>query len=793
MKRFWLTVLFFIIASAILIFGFRQKSLHATEPALRGILNLSGDDMSSGNYVLEGQWEFYWSQLLGPGDIPQFAPSYINIPSLWNNIELNGTPLSTDGYATYKLKVILPQKKPRLALKIFDTYCSYRLYINNSLVAENGNPATTKTEAVPFWNTKTVAVPAGTDTLELTMQVANFWHSKGGVYKAPVLAEMKRLSHDNDIAWGMDVFFTGCFFMSGLLFFGLYLFAKDDKSILYFSIFCILYCYRIIGTEPYIFHGLANNISWYITIRLEYISLVLSVAFFSLYMRYLYPEETNRTLIRILFWICLIYTAIIMVAPVKVFAPILPVYLAAMFFYIGYAFYVFAMASRHSRSGSDYAFLSSGVALILFFTINLNYFGIIYPTKVAIFAGYIVFLFLQSLILSYRVSFRLKKSADDAQQGLKAKSEFLSTMSHEIRTPLNAVIGMSNILLHENPREDQKENLEVLSFSANNLMSIVNNILDFSKLDAGQMRFEHIEMDIRKIGENIVKAQQQYADEKNIRLKYLFDENLPDKIIGDPTRLTQVINNLVHNAIKFTKEGWVRLSILKESRETENSIAVKVIVEDTGIGIASEHQKMIFDRFTQADSSTSRSYGGTGLGLAICKRILELQHTILHVESEPGGGASFWFVQTFPLVTPLRSDTLSETKSTLPDSKPLQGCCILLVEDNVFNTMVAKTILIEFGATVDTVMNGKEAVEKLDPAIHQVILMDLNMPVMDGYEAARLIKEKYPSIPIIALTATTPEQMHASNTSSDFADILSKPFNPDNLCRSIMKHTNRLL
>lgn len=299
-----------------------------------------------------------------------------------------------------------------MAIEIPDTYSNYAFYLNNSLLAENGRPAKTRQEAVPFWTLKTVTLPSGIDTFTIIMQVTNFWHAKGGIYKAPVLANARSLLKQGNVGWGLDVFLGGCFFMSGLVFFGLYLFAKHDKSILFFSLFCIAYCYRIIGTEPYVLHSIFDQLSWFFTIRLEYLSLSLSVAFFVMYIRYLYPEEINMILIKTLFWICVLYSAIIAVFPPQLFTAILPIYLIALFFYIGYAFYVFARASAHNRSGSDYAFLSSGVVLILFFVINLSYFGFIYPLKPAITTGYILFLFLQSLILSFRFSFRLKQAAD---------------------------------------------------------------------------------------------------------------------------------------------------------------------------------------------------------------------------------------------------------------------------------------------------------------------------------------------------------------------------------------------
>lgn len=789
MKRFWLTVVFFIIAAGILIFGFKEKSSQIDIPAVQGVLDLGVENISKDNFILDGKWEFYWSELLKPGDLPQYQPAYITVPNTWNNIELNGKSLSPIGYATYKLRLILPSNRPEMAIEIPDTYSSYTLYINDKLLAQNGKPAKTKEEAIPFWTLKTVMLPTQVDTFNIIMQVANFWHAKGGIYKAPVLANAKSLLKQESIDWGLDVFLAGCIFMSGLIFFGLYLFARHDKSILFFSFFCLVYFYRIIGTEPYVLHGVFDTLSWFFTIRLEYISLALSVAFFVMYIRYLYPEEINIVLVKVLFWICALYAGIIAVFPVQLFTAILPVYLIALFFYIFYAFYVFTKASTHNRSGSDYAFLSSGVALILFFVINLSYFGFIYPLKAAIAVGYILFLFLQSLILSFRFSFRLRMAAIEAKQGLKAKSEFLSTISHEIRTPLNAVIGMSHLLLHTNPRQDQKENIEALSFSANNLMSLVNDILDFNKLEAGQMKFEQIDMSVKDIGEKIILGHQGIARDKDISISYHTDPEIPDIVKGDPTRLTQVLNNLVHNAVKFTSAGSVKLSLLNEATDAHTT-TVKFIVEDTGIGIPHDKQKLVFEQFTQADSSTSRSYGGTGLGLSISKKILELQHTKLQLQSEEGIGSAFWFSQTFPVVNN-RSSAAGRFSTDILKDKPLLNITILLVEDNALNTLIAKSVLEEFGAIVEVAVNGKEAIELFDAGKHKVILMDLNMPVMDGYEATKRIQEKDSNIPIIALTATAAEEVTSKADDIEFSAILQKPFNPHTLCSTILKHLGK--
>jgi signal transduction histidine kinase/CheY-like chemotaxis protein len=540
----------------------------------------------------------------------------------------------------------------------------------------------------------------------------------------------------------------------------------------------------MVGTDAYTLHSLFTDLNWFVTIRIEYLTLSLGVALFSTYTKHLYPEDTHPLIMKGMVWFCLLYSALVIITPTLVFTRYLTVFLGVMFLCIAYAMFVYLRAARNRRSGSLFALLSTAVMLFIFLLLNLHYFGIVSALRLVVFISYIAFFFLQSLALSHRFAHSFKQATLQAQQGLQAKSEFLSTMSHEIRTPLNAVIGMTHLLLRHDPRADQKEDLGVLLFSANNLLSIVNNILDYNKIEEGKIGFEHIPMDLPAIAGNIVAGLKNTAQEKGIDLLMDIDERLDKKLIGDPTRTSQVINNLVHNAIKFTREGFVRLSV-QVTTLTKESATITVRVRDTGIGIPREKQHMIFDRFTQADSSTSRSYGGTGLGLAITKRILELQGVSLQLASEAGKGSEFYFTQVFPF----SQKPIGEKEESFPSAshdRLLKGISVLLVEDNPLNVLVAQTILENSGALVEVAGNGLEALEKLDATRHHLVLMDLHMPEMDGYEATMLLRKRGETLPIIALTASIPTEVESEAYAAGLTDVIVKPFNPDDLYRIIL-------
>lgn len=383
----------------------------------------------------------------------------------------------------------------------------------------------------------------------------------------------------------------------------------------------------------------------------------------------------------------------------------------------------------------------------------------------------------------------LKIAKDKAEEATRAKSLFLSMMSHEIRTPMNAIVGLTNLLLQHDPREDQRERLNLLKFSGHNLLTIINDILDFSKIEAGKLVLESIDINLKKLLSDTRQMLEQRAQEKNISLYLKYDPELPDFLRGDTVRISQIVTNLLSNAIKFTERGYVELSV-KSLGEEKGKYKVQFSVKDTGIGIEADKLETIFEHFTQADNDITRRFGGTGLGLTITKGLLHLMGSKIDLESVPGYGSTFSFV--------LRMDKGKDVKVAEINSLPgkfthSETISVLLVEDNRINQIVALNFLQQWGVSVDIANDGFEALAMIARKSYSMVFMDLQMPGMDGYEASRKIRAMddpyFKDVPIIALTAAAMSGMRDKVMENGMNDFISKPFDPEELRLMIAKFT----
>ncbi len=369
----------------------------------------------------------------------------------------------------------------------------------------------------------------------------------------------------------------------------------------------------------------------------------------------------------------------------------------------------------------------------------------------------------------------------EAIAAAKAKSDFLSVMSHEIRTPLNAIIVMADLLMNEIDDPVHKDNVEILNFSARDLLSLVNDILDYSKIEAGKLELESIPIKTKEYLKNIVNTNLLKAQEKGIKMELDFDENIPEEIIGDPLRLGQILKNLISNAVKFTQKGGVTLIVKQISRDEETS-KIYFGIKDTGIGIQADKIDSLFEVFTQASSETSRKFGGTGLGLAIVKSLLFMHNSRINVESKPEEGSLFHFEIDFPYQK-ISTPKIEPIPEKL-DALSLKGYNILLVEDNVMNIMVAKKIFEKWDCKLNIAEDGYIAMQKATRQDFDIILMDLQMPGIDGFETTKKLRKMsdyYSEVPIFALSAAAPEEVIDNVKESGMNEMITKPFNPKQL------------
>lgn len=803
-KAWFAVILAAVLIGATMFIMTRQHNPQNKEPlAEQGLLDLTNWNFEEDGIVtLKGEWEFYWSKLLSFGEFGSglSSPSgqLVQVPNVWTDYQAGGEDYPGSGYATYRLKVRMKGSTQTLGLKIPDMSTACRVMIDGSTVARCGVVADNEAQAVARYAPQTVSFEAASGQFEIIVQVSNYLYDRGGMWYAMELGTESQVERLRENEMALDLILLGIFSFMGLYHLAIYSLRPKEKVALYFAIGCLIGALRLLVVDDMFLLNLMPGASVELITGIIYFSYYGGIAVLTWYLRELYPEELSRTAAKAVAVLSGLFLTTVFVLPLGMYTHLIRYYHLLMIVVGAYLIGCLLLAIWRRRDGAGLQFV--GISVFVLCILHDIFFNLFYISDVInhantiqflerqiVLFGLFVLVFVQAIVLARRFSkaFRAVERMSDKLLSLdRLKDEFLVNTSHELKTPLHGIINLSQSMLEGTAgpvNEAQRNSLSVVVSVARRLTKLIEDIMDFSKLKNNEIELVKTNVSLQAVMQGNMEIWLHYLANKKVELKVDIPDDLP-RVYADENRLLQILYNLIGNAVKFTDEGAI---VVVASREGDQ---VNVRISDTGIGIAEEKQRLVFQSFEQAGAPLAREYGGAGLGLSITKRLVELNGGTIEVESEVGVGSRFTF--TLPI-----SPEQREQASDMQPKKPLDiraqrvpspdmrqenhPFTILAVDDDEANLQVILHILAGESYNILMASDGEEALRQLDkkPRI-DLVIMDVMMPGLSGYEATRLIRERYSisRLPILLATVKNEPEDLTSGFSAGANDFLIKPF-----------------
>lgn len=782
-----------------LLFLMSHAVLAAAPVARSGELDLSG--ISATDPIrLAGEWEHHWLQLLDPISPATVKPlkeqSFMRLPGVW----------SGPGYATLRLKIRTGKPRSRWQLNIPDLSQAYRLYANGQLIAQNGVVGKNAEEEKPEWRPTTAFVNTVTGDIELTLLTSNFHHRVGGAWypiemraASPGESAVDFISSGTLISIAISVLLAALALQSLLL----YAFGQRNTAQIYFALLCVIFAFRALLVGDRFIAQQWPGASWIALVRLEYVTFYAALPIVLEYMIALFALPVSKYVRGLFLATSVSFSIITLFTPATIFSHLLPSYQLLTFLFLGYLTNYIFHAIKENLQGSR--LFALGALIAGGATINdLAHAAGWINTLDALPYAWLVFMLIQNSILAKmqtrafsqlrELSVSLENAVEErtrsykeeklrAEEANRVKEQFLSSMSHEIRTPLNGVLGSLQLLEAMSLPEKSLPMLRILRSSVDNLLNIVNNILDLAQLSAHSPAINAVDFDAWQMIEALKNTHTSHAAAKGLSFNIETSPHLPRFLYGDGTKLRQILNNLISNAIKFTPSGSVSAQFLYVIGE-DQTVQIQFRVSDTGIGIEKSDMANLFEPFMRLSRKSRPAQDGAGIGLAITKRLIDAMGGTIRIESNKDRGSSF--IVAIPLVAQ------STNLGSMMIEESLRRCKkILVVEDNEVNAIVAREIITKLGHSVDVAENGVEALEHCLKKKYDLIFMDIQMPRMDGVAATEEIRRRPDNsqkTPIIALTANVFPEDELRYLKAGMNAVLAKPISLKEIEQTIARY-----